>query len=536
MNREMMLSRIRDEPTRVWDVVVVGGGATGVGVAVDAAARGYDVVLLEQSDFGKGTSTRSTKLVHGGVRYLRQGNIPLVMDALRERGILRHNAPHLVNDREFVVPHYDWWEAPFYGVGLKVYDALAGKYGFGKSKILSREETVARLPTIETEGLRGGVVYHDGQFDDARLLIHLAQTAYEQGGALVNYARVEGLLKDDDGFVCGVAVRDMEALGDPSEDSDHASEASFEIRSRAVVNATGVFTDSVRRMDDAQASPMIQPSQGVHVVLPARFLPGESAVMVPHTDDGRILFAVPWHGCVIVGTTDTPVAEAVLEPRAFDEEVDFILTHAARYLTEDPTEKDVLSVFAGLRPLVGGGDDSDTASLSRDHTLQVSSSGLVTIAGGKWTTYRKMAEDTVDTVATVAGLDLVACPTSDLHIHGYTLNAERYGPLAPHGSDAVEIGTMVNAEPGLGDLLHERLPYVRAEVVWAARQEMARTVEDVLARRTRALLLNARAAAEAAGEVARILAGELGRDTVWQAAQASQFRELAAEYMLGPPA
>jgi glycerol-3-phosphate dehydrogenase len=522
MNRETMLRRIREGHDRTWDLVVVGGGATGVGVAVDAAARGYDVVLLEQDDFGKGTSTRSTKLVHGGVRYLRQGNIPLVMDALRERGILRHNAPHLVNDRQFVVPHYDWWEAPFYGVGLKVYDALAGKYGFGKSKILSMEETVERLPTIETEGLRGGVVYHDGQFDDARLLIHLAETAYEQGGTLVNYARVERLLKGDDGFVCGVAVVDVES-GDE-----------FEIRSRAVVNATGVFTDSVRRMDDPDAASMIQPSQGVHVVLPARFLPGDSAVMVPHTDDGRILFAVPWHGCVIVGTTDTPVDEPTLEPRAFDEEVDFILTHAARYLTEDPTKDDVLSVFAGLRPLVGGGDDSDTSSLSRDHTLQVSASGLVTITGGKWTTYRKMAEDTVDNVATLAGLELVPCPTVDLHIHGYTLNAARYGALAPHGSDAVEIQAMVRDDPALGDLLHEGLPYVRAEVVWAARSEMARTVEDVLARRTRALLLDARAAAEAAEEVAWLLAEELGRNEAWQADEIARFRELASGYVLGP--
>jgi glycerol-3-phosphate dehydrogenase len=520
MKRDTMLGRILEDPSRMWDLVIVGGGATGVGVAVDAAARGYDVVLLEQSDFGKGTSTRSTKLVHGGVRYLRQGNIPLVMDALRERGILRHNAPHLVHDREFVVPHYDWWEAPFYGVGLKVYDALAGKYGFGKSELLSQEETVERLPTIETEGLRGGVVYHDGQFDDARLLVHLVLTAYEQGGTLVNYARVDGLLKDDDGFVSGVRAWDQE------------SGEAFEVRTRAVVNATGVFTDSVRRMDDADAASMIQPSQGIHIVLPASFLPGESAVMVPHTDDGRILFAVPWHGCVIVGTTDTPVDEACLEPRPFDEEVDFILTHAARYLTQDPTAEDVLSVFAGLRPLVGGGDGSDTSSLSRDHTLQVSKSGLVTITGGKWTTYRKMAEDTVDNVATVAGLGLVSCPTQDLHIHGYTLNAERYGPLAPYGSDAVEIQTLVSEDPTLGELLHERLPYVRAEVVWAAREEMARTVEDVLARRTRALLLDARAAAEAAEEVARLLAYEIGESAAWRADQVSEFRELAAGYVL----
>lgn len=522
MNREAMMDRIESQGARMWDVVVIGGGATGVGVAVDAAARGYDVVLLEQSDFGKGTSSRSTKLVHGGVRYLRQGNIPLVMEALRERGILRQNAPHLVSECEFVVPHYDWWEAPFYGIGFKVYDALAGKYGFGASRHLSLEETVERLPTIETEGLRGGMIYHDGQFDDARLLVHLVLTAYEQGATLVNYVRVGGMLKNADGFVCGVTVQDLE------------SGEELEIRARAVVNATGVFTDSVRRMDDAQARPMIQPSQGVHVVLPARFLPGDAAIMVPHTDDGRVLFAVPWHGCVIVGTTDTPVEEPSLEPRPLAEEVEFILTHAARYLTEDPTEADVLSVFAGLRPLVGGGDDEDTASLSRDHTLQVSSSGLVTITGGKWTTYRKMAEDTVDHLATLVGLEEKPCPTADLHIHGYMHAAERHGALAPYGSDAAKIEELAMAEPELAELLHERLPYIRAEVVWAGREEMARTVEDVLARRTRALILDARAAAEAAPEVARLLGEVLEKDEAWRAEQISEFRTLAQGYVLGP--
>jgi glycerol-3-phosphate dehydrogenase len=520
MRREEMLDRIRGDVTHTWDIVVIGGGATGVGVAVDAAARGYNVVLLEQSDFGKGTSTRSTKLVHGGVRYLRQGNIPLVMDSLRERGILRHNAPHLVSDREFVVPNYDWWEAPFYGIGLKVYDGLAGKYGFGPSKLLSREETVERLPTIETEGLRGGVIYHDGQFDDARLLLHLVRTAHEQGAVLLNYAPVNELMKDSQGFLRGVRGIDQET-GEP-----------IEVRARAVVNATGVFTDGIRRLDDPAARPMIQPSQGVHIVLPARFLPGEAAVMVPHTEDGRVLFAVPWHECVILGTTDTPVSEPALEPLPLDDEVDFILRHAARYLTEDPGPADVLSVFAGLRPLVGGGDDDDTSSLSRDHTLQVSPSGLVTITGGKWTTYRKMAEDTVDNAAMLAGLEIVPCPTRDLHVHGYHLNADRFGHLAPYGSDAVEIEELIQDEPALGELLHPDLPYLRAEVVWAAREEMARTVDDVLARRTRALLLNARAAQEVAEEVGQTLARELGRDPGWGVVQAEEFRGLAEGYTL----
>lgn len=519
MNRDEMWARL-ERRTTPWDLVVVGGGATGVGVAVDAASRGYDVALFEGHDFGKGTSTRSTKLVHGGVRYLRQGNIPLVMDALRERGVLRRNAPHLVHDLAFVVPNYDWWEAPFYGIGLKVYDALAGKYGFGPSRLLSKAETVERLPTIETEGLRGGVVYHDGQFDDARLLVHLARTAAEQGAVLVNYARVHGLIKDASGVVCGVRVRDGEGARD------------VDVEARTVINATGPFADGVRRLDDETAASMIRPSQGIHIVLDRRFLPGDSAIMVPETDDGRVLFAVPWNGRVIVGTTDTPVDQVDLEPRPLASEVEFVLEHAARYLTEDPGPGDVLSTFAGLRPLVGSEDADDTASLSRDHTLQISPSGLVTITGGKWTTYRKMAEDTVDHAAVLAGLESVPSPTKELQIHGYHPSAERFEALAAYGADAPEILAMVGLDPQLGQPLHARLPAIRAEVLWAVREEMARSVEDVMSRRTRSLLLDARASVEAAPEVARLMATELGRDEAWVEGQIADFAELARGYVV----
>ncbi len=519
MKRDEMLARIerRDRP---WDLVVVGGGATGLGVAVDAAARGYEVALLERADFGQGTSSRSTKLVHGGVRYLRQGNIPLVMEALRERGILRRNAPHLVHDLEFVVPNYDWWEAPFYGIGLKVYDALAGRYGFGASKLLSKAETIARLPTIETDGLRGGVVYHDGQFDDARLLIHLARTAAEQGAVLANHVRVTGLIKDAQGAVAGVRALDVESGTD------------LEIEARVVVNATGPFTDGVRRMDDADARPMIRPSQGIHLVLERRFLPGDSAIMVPETDDGRVLFAVPWHGRVILGTTDTPVETIDAEPAPLGEEVDFVLRHAARYLTRDPSAADVLSAFAGLRPLVAADDGDDTSSLSRDHTLQIAPSGLVTITGGKWTTYRKMAEDTVDHAAVLAGLEPVPCPTRDLQLHGYHLAADRFGALEVYGADAPEIQSLADGEPERSRRLHPRLPAVEAEVIWAAREEMARTVEDVLSRRTRSLLLDARASREAAPRVASLLASELGRSEGWIAEQTASFDRLARSYLV----
>ncbi|HSM06547.1 MAG TPA: glycerol-3-phosphate dehydrogenase/oxidase [Longimicrobiales bacterium] len=517
MNRGHMVARLEDrkEP---WDLLVIGGGATGVGVALDAAARGYDVLLLEARDFGQGTSSRSTKLVHGGVRYLRQGNVPLVMEALRERGILRNNAPHLVRDLGFVVPNYDWWEAPFYGIGLKVYDALAGKYGFGASRLLSRDETLERLPTLEPDGLRGGVIYHDGQFDDARLLIHMVRTAWEQGGVLLNHTPVEGLLKDASGFVCGVRARDEVGGGE------------YEIRSRGVVNATGVFTDAIRAMDVPDAGRIIAPSQGIHLVLDRRFHPGDAAIMVPHTDDGRVLFAVPWHDRVLVGTTDTPVPEPTREPRPMEEEVEYVLRHAARYLDDDPTRADVRSAFAGLRPLVRGEEGEDTASLSRDHTLQVSRSGLVTITGGKWTTYRKMAEDAVDHASAVAGLELRPCPTRDLPIHGHLLQPERLGRLAAYGSDAREIEEMERARPELAEPLHPRLDLTASQVVWAVREELAVRLEDVLSRRHRALLLDAAAAVDVAEGVAGVMAAETGHAEAWIRREVASFRALAEGY------
>jgi glycerol-3-phosphate dehydrogenase len=518
VTREEMLARAadRDDP---WDVVVVGGGATGMGVAVDAATRGYDVLLLEQHDFGKGTSSRSTKLVHGGVRYLEQGNISLVMEALKERGLLRQNAPHLVSDLAFVVPNYDWWEAPFYGLGLKVYNLLAGQYGFGDSEILSREETLSRLPTIRTEGLRGGVVYYDGQFDDARLLINLAQTAASQGATLINYAPVTGLTKGPDGFVDGVVARD--------------AESGREIRAvaRVVVNAAGPFSDAVRRLAEPGVAPLIAPSQGIHLVFDRSFLPGKSAIMVPHTKDGRVMFAIPWHGHTLVGTTDTPIPEAVLEPAPFDEEVAFILETAGRYLHKAPTRADILSVFVGIRPLVRSGDSRTTAALSRDHTIHIDRSGLLTTTGGKWTTYRHMAEDCVDQAADLAKLPERPCVTKHLNVHGFHTQADRFGHLSFYGADASAIQELMAERPELRAPLHPDLPYTGAEVVWAVNEEMARSVEDVLARRTRALFLNARAAIAVAPAVAQLVAGELERDAVWADGQARAFAALASKYI-----
>ncbi len=518
MNRDDLLQRL-DERSAPWDVLIIGGGATGLGTAIEAAARGYRTLLLEQHDFAKGTSSRSTKLVHGGVRYLQQGNVSLVLEALRERGRLLQNAPHLVHDLRFVVPSYDWWEGPFYGIGLKLYDLLAGRAGFGPSVRLSRQETLAFLPTLESDGLRGGVQYYDGQFDDARLAVNMAQTAVDLGATVLNYVQVTALTRQGD-VVAGVVARDLEGRHE------------YELEARVVVNATGIFTDAIRRLDDPQAPPMLRLSQGVHIVLDRAFLPTDTAIMVPRTDDGRVLFAIPWHQRVLIGTTDTPVEAAVLEPRPLDEEWDFLLTHAARYLSKDPTPADVLSTFAGLRPLVGNGQNGGTASLSRDHTLHIDRSGLVTITGGKWTTYRKMAEDTIDSAAVVAQLEERPSVTKDLRLHGWHDDAASLGALAVYGADAPAVGAVLAEQPGWDQPLHPKLPYRRGEAVWAARREMARTVEDVLARRTRALLLDARASIEAAPIVAALLAQELGRDAAWEKAQVAAFETLAAGYLL----
>jgi glycerol-3-phosphate dehydrogenase len=519
MNRKKMINTL-EWLEEVWDVIVIGGGATGLGTALESASRGYRTLLLEQADFAKGTSSRSTKLVHGGVRYLQQGDISLVLEALHERGLLKANAPHLVTNQAFIIPNYDWWGGPFYTVGLKVYDMLAGKMGLGPSHNLSKEETLELIPTLEPKGLRGGVIYYDGQFDDARLAINLAQSFVELGGIAINYMPVKGLLKSN-GMVNGVKAADLE------------SGREFEINSRVVINATGVFVDEIIKMDDPKAVRVVTQSQGVHIILDKKFLPGNSAIMVPKTDDGRVLFAVPWYDKVLVGTTDTEVPEATLEPRALEEEIKFILKHASQYLSEDPTRQDVLSVFAGLRPLVRpGGMVNNTAQISRSHTLMVTISGLVTITGGKWTTYRKMGQDTIDKAALVAGLEERDSKTKNLRIHGWLKNSDRKDPLHIYGSDIIPIKRMIEKHPKLGEKLHKDLFYVRAEVVWAVRKEMARKLEDVLARRTRSLLLNARASIEMAPEVARIMAKELKYDKEWELKEVEEYTKLANEYIL----
>jgi glycerol-3-phosphate dehydrogenase len=517
MKRQEMIAALDARGGQSWDVCVIGGGATGLGVAVDAASRGFSTVLFEQYDFSKGTSSRATKLVHGGVRYLQQGNIKLVTEALHERGILRRNAPHLVRNLSFIVPNYKWWEGPYYGIGLKVYDWMAGSLGLGKSRLLSREETLQLAPTLDADGLRGGVLYHDGQFDDARLALHLAQTAAEQGAALLNYCSVEELLKQE-GRVTGVKARDS------------ISGRVYMIRAKTVINATGVFTDSILKMDDPSAEPVISPSQGIHLMLDKEFLPGDAAILVPHTDDGRVLFAVPWHDKIIIGTTDTPMDEVDIEPRALPAEIDFVLKQIGRYLQRVPGPEDIRSVYAGLRPLVKG-SSKKTAELSRDHVILVADSGLITITGGKWTTYRRMAEDTVNTAIGQGGLAMKPCITASLPIHG-AMEVRFEDPLHYHGTDAAAIRALAEADPRLGVRLHERLPYIGAEIVWGVREEMCMTVEDALSRRTRSLLLDAQAAIDCAAPVAGMLAAELGKDIDWQERQVAEFRRLAMGYLV----
>lgn len=519
-NRDRFLTRLAEDV--IWDVIVVGGGATGLGTALDAASRGFKTLLLEQSDFAKGTSSRSTKLVHGGVRYLAQGNIALVYEALKERGHLLNNAPHVVKKQAFVIPCYRWWSELKYLVGLKIYDWMAGKFRFGRSIHLSKDKVLELLPGIKAKGLKGGVEYFDGQFDDARLAVNIAQTCAEQGGTLLNYVQVNGLLKGADGNINGLTAFDLE------------NNREYKLKARAVVNATGVFVDEILDMDTPARKPLVRPSQGVHLVVNKSFLNTEKALMIPQTSDGRVLFAVPWQDHILLGTTDTPLANHSLEPIALEEEISFILQTVGKYLVTAPSRKDVLSVFAGQRPLAAAGNDSGTTKeISRSHKIVVSSSGLVTITGGKWTTYRKMAEDTVDTVIKVAALRKAVCKTADLKIHGF-MNQNNQSALSIYGSDKDYISELMATEPGLAKKLHNRMPNIQAEVIWAVRNEMARTVEDVLARRLRVLFINAAIAIEMAPKVASLIARELNLEFAWEEAQINAFTELAKRYLLEP--
>lgn len=517
LNRSKMLEKI--QPNASWDIIIIGGGATGLGAAVDASSRGYKTLLLEMNDFASGTSSRSTKLVHGGVRYLEQGNLSLVLEALKEREILMRNAPHVVHRQSFVVPHYKWWKGIYYWIGLRLYDILAGRNGIGHSKHLSAQKTVDKVPNLKSEELRGSVEYFDGQFDDSRLAIDLAKTTTEQGGAVLNHMKVIELLKSNN-KVHGVKAEDL------------LNNEIYEIRGKVVINATGVFSDSILKMDDTIHKSIIKPSQGIHIVVDNNFLADSTAVMIPDTKDGRVLFAIPWHDKVMIGTTDTPVGDISSEPKALDEEIDYLLEHVAEYLSQKPTRKDIRSVFAGLRPLIDTGKTGDTSEISRDHSLFVAPSDLITIAGGKWTTYRQMAEDAIDCAIKVGKLEKKDCITENLKIHGWDNKIDHNDPLSYYGNDKIQIQQIIKENPALGATLHERLPYLKAEVIWATRKEMAMTVEDFNARRTRALFIDAKASEEIAPEVARLMADEAGYDDDWIKAQVNSYRKLARSYQV----
>jgi len=517
--RDDVLAQLR--ASSHWDVIVIGGGATGLGTAVEAASRGYKTLLLEAHDFAQATSSRSTKLIHGGVRYLQQGNLKLVLEALRERGRILRNAPHLAHRRAFLIPAYSLWELPFYGIGLTLYDLLAGREGLGRSRLLSTQSVRSALPTLRPHALKGGILYYDGQFDDARFAITLLRTLFDLGGLALNYTPVTRLLKSH-GRLCGLAATDSETGN------------ALELSAKVVINATGIFSDLIRQMDDPFAPPMVTASQGTHFVLPPSFLPSDAALMIPRTADGRVLFAIPWHHRVLVGTTDDPVPQPAIEPRSTTQEREFLRTHIERFLGRRLDPPDVLSVWSGQRPLVSHPSAARTAAISRDHTVLISDAHLVTILGGKWTTYRKMAQDTIDRAAALSGLPHVASRTARLPLHGAHIP-----PPSPatfddwpqvYGADLPALDALARTDASLDEPLHPAFPFRRAEVVWAVRHEMARQLEDVLARRTRALFLDARSSIAAAPAAARLMAAELDKDAAWERAQIIAYAKLAQQY------
>lgn len=522
MKRALLLDKILS--TRdILDVVVIGGGATGLGVAVDAASRGFKVALFEQNDFAKVTSSRSTKLVHGGVRYLQKGDVALVREALHERGRLYRNAPHLVKDQQFLISNYSLWDNILYTCGLIAYDMLSwGGLGLGRSYYINKRNVVKRLPKIKKAGLKGGVIYHDGQFDDSRLAINLAQTCVEHGGYPINHATVTSILHDSQGNVSGILV------------IDELSGREFEVRAKCVINAAGVFVDDIMSLDQKHHKRMVAPSQGTHIVLDMKFLQSDYAIMVPKTSDGRVLFAVPWHGKVVVGTTDVPRPHHEIEPVPMEEEIEFILKTAGLYMDPAPTRADILSVFAGQRPLAAPQKEGSgsTKELSRSHKIIVSPHNLITITGGKWTTYRRMAEDTVDRAIELNLLDDRKCVTRDMRIHGYRTNPDLSNHFYIYGSDMEALAKIMDESPEMRQKLHPKYGYTVAEVVWGVREEMAYTVEDILARRVRLLFIDARAAVAAAPRVAQVMADELGKDEQWVQEQIETFTSLADHYIV----
>jgi glycerol-3-phosphate dehydrogenase len=520
MKRDEQIERLRNAE-KVWDFVVIGGGATGLGCAVDAASRGYQVAMLEQDDFAKCTSSRSTKLVHGGVRYLQKGDVMLVLEALRERGRLKANAPHLVKDQTFVIANYTYWSNFLYFCGLTFYDMLSFGYGYGRSKFISKESVLRRLPAIKRDGLKGGIVYHDGQFDDSRLAINLAETCIDQGGVAVNHVRVSGILHNEHGKVCGVRA------------IDQLTGETFELQAKAVINAAGIFVDEVMRLDAPGHKPMVKPSQGAHLVLDMKFLQGQDALMVPKTSDGRVLFAVPWHNRVVVGTTDILREHPESEPRALEEEINFILQTAGLYMDPAPTREDIVAVYAGQRPLAAPKKEGKSAKeISRSHKIIVSDNNLITITGGKWTSYRLMAEDTIDKAIAMNLVEHRKCVTKHLKIHGWRPEPDLTSHYYIYGSDESAVHALEQEFIMLKDKISPKYDYTLGEVVWAVRHEMARTLDDVLARRVRLLYIDAREALRVAPEVAKVMAMEMHKSLSWVDEEVERFKGIAKNFIV----
>ncbi len=524
LNRKNFLNTLKN--VNIWDIIIIGGGSTGLGIALDSSSRGYKTLLLEQSDFSKGTSSRSTKLVHGGIRYLAQGNIKLVYEALQERGFLFKNAPHLVKKQKFIIPIFNWRLGILYWMGLKIYEWMSGSLSFGKSKFLSKKEVINNFPEIENKKLKGGILYYDGQFDDSRLAINLAQTCVKKGGILLNYFQVKNLIKKIGNKISGVVAYDIE------------TKKEYSIYSKTVINATGVFSDSILKMDESKCPIFIKPSQGTHIVLNKSFFSSTNAIVIPKTTDGRILFCVPWYNHVLIGTTDTFIKRSVLEPKPLEEEIDFILQTFRKYFISNPKKTDILSAFSGLRPLfVEHSSSIKTKDISRSHKLIISSSGLISIIGGKWTTYRKMAEDAVNQAIKVGNLIKIPSFTKNIKIYGSNYPYERKNTFwEKYGEDEFHIKKLIEENPLLSAPLisnsnsNNNYYCTEAEVVWMVRYEMARTIEDVLARRFRLLFLNARKAIDIAPRVAELMAKELSRDEKWKKTQIASFKELAMRY------
>ena len=516
MNRSKNLSKIIN--SKKWDIVIIGGGASGIGAAIDSASRGHKTLLIEKYDFSKGTSSRSTKLIHGGVRYLQNGDVSLVIEALKERGVLRKNAPHLVKDLSFVIPSYDWWSSPFYGIGLKIYDMMAGDFGIGPSTIIDKKQTEKLIPNVNKKGLRGGVIYFDGQFDDSRMAISLAQTAEDHNAVLINYMEAIDLIKKNN-TISGIKVRDS------------TNKIIYKIKAKVIINATGVFSDSIMRMDDKKSLKMIQPSQGVHIVLESKFHNSKHAIMVPHTSDGRVLFAVPWNGYVILGTTDTKVNKAKSEPIALTEEIDFIISNAGEYMTSKPKKEDIKSIFVGLRPLARSIDNKSTKEISRHHKINISKSGLISVLGGKWTTYRKIGEDAINSAEIVGGLNNSVSKTKKIKIHGYEINPDFDDPLHVYGTDKNNILKLTEKRKN-NTSLSPKLFITKNQILWAIRYEMAITLEDILARRTRCLFLDVFETEKLVDKVLSIMADELLKDDVWKQQQKLSFLSLTKKYKL----